>query len=309
MFDIKHQFSFMKYRKYYYIISIAIIILGIGIGMIRGYNYGIDFTGGTMMDLNMGKQVTSADIDQLQTVLKGDKIDADIVIAGSNGDHVIIKTVQALDTAARDKVLGDVFDKFSLDNKAVNSIEQFGPSVGEMLKQNAVKAVIIASIGMLIYITIRFEWKFGLASIIAVLHDVLILIAFYGVFHMPINNPFIAAVLTIVGYSIMDTIVIFDRVRENLGIMKKSKLEELIDHSINQTLGRSLMTSVATVLAIIPLAILGGETIRNFTLPLVIGIAAGTCSSIFIASPLYYQFCQINGSGSKYKAKKKKSRE
>ena len=108
---------------------------------------------------------------------------------------------------------------------------------------------------------------------------------------MPINNPFIAAVLTIVGYSIMDTIVIFDRIRENLGIMKKSKLEELIDHSINQTLGRSLMTSVATVTAIIPLCILGGETVRDFTLPLIIGIAAGTGSSIFIASPLYYQFC------------------
>lgn len=308
MFDIKHQFSFMKYRKIYYIVSIAIIVLGIGIGMVRGYNYGIDFTGGTMMQLNMGKQVSQEDIGQLHSVLKGDGIEADIVVAGTNGDQVIIKTVQALDTAARDKVLGDVFDKFGLDSKSVNSIEQFGPSVGDMLKKNAVKAVIIASIGMLIYITIRFEWKFGLASIIAVLHDVLILIAFYGVFHMPINNPFIAAVLTIVGYSIMDTIVIFDRVRENLGLMKKSKLEELIDHSINQTLGRSLMTSVATVIAVVPLAIMGGETIRNFTLPIVIGIAAGTCSSIFIASPLYYQLCQITG-GSKYKGKRKKNKE
>jgi protein-export membrane protein, SecD/SecF family len=306
MFDIKHQFSFMKYRKYYYIISVAIIVLGIGFGMIRGYNYGIDFTGGTMMQLDMGKTVTAAEVNDLQTVLGGDKIDADIVVAGKNNNQVIIKTVQALDTAARDKILDDIYAKFDLTDKSVMSIEQFGPSVGDMLKKNAVKAVIIASIGMLIYISIRFEWKFGLASIIAVLHDVLVLIAFYGIFHMPINNPFIAAVLTIVGYSIMDTIVIFDRVRENLDIMKRSKLEELIDHSINQTLGRSLMTSVATVVAIIPLCIMGGETIRNFTLPLIIGIAAGTCSSIFIASPLYYQFSVAAG-GSKYKAKKKKN--
>jgi SecD/SecF fusion protein len=298
----------MKYRKYYYIVSIAVIILGIGLGMIRGYNYGIDFTGGTMMQIDMGKTVAAADIRQLQDALKGDKIDADIVVAGKDNNQVIIKTIQALDANERQKVLNDIDAKFNLNDNAVMSVNQFGPSVGDMLKKNAVKAVLIASLGMLIYIIIRFEWKFGLASIIAVLHDVFVLIAFYGIFHMPVNNPFIAAVLTIVGYSIMDTIVIFDRIRENLGIMKKSKLEELIDHSINQTLGRSLMTSVATVTAIIPLCILGGETVRDFTLPLIIGIAAGTCSSIFIASPLYYQFCVWTG-GSKYKAKRKKSRD
>ena len=308
MFDIQRQFSFIKHRKIFYIISIAVIILGIGFGMVRGYNYGIDFTGGTMIQMNLGKQVTSADISELHKVLKSNSIEADIVQAGKNNDQVIIKTVQALDTDARQKVLDGIFDKFSLSDKDVMEIQQFGPSVGDMLKKNAVKAVIIASICMLIYISIRFEWKFGLASIIAVLHDVLVLIAFYGVFHLPVNNPFIAAVLTIVGYSIMDTIVIFDRVRENLNIMKRSKLDELIDHSINQTLGRSLMTSVATVTAIIPLAILGGETIRNFTLPLIIGIAAGTGSSIFIASPIYYQICLATG-GSKYKSRKKKSKD
>lgn len=308
MFDIKRQFTFMKYRKYYYIVSIAIIVLGIGIGLIRGYNYGIDFTGGTMIQLDMAKQVTTTDITDLQTILKDNKIEADIVEAGTDNDQVIIKTVQALDTDARETVLSSIYDKFSLTDKNVMEIQQFGPSVGEMLKMNAVKAVLIASVCMLIYISIRFEWKFGLSSIIAVLHDVFVLIAFYGVFHMPINNPFIAAVLTIVGYSIMDTIVIFDRVRENLDIMKRTKLDELIDHSINQTLGRSLMTSVATVAAIIPLCILGGDTIRNFTLPLIIGIVAGTGSSIFIASPLYYQFCLASG-GSKYKAKRSKNKE
>lgn len=308
MFDIKHQYSFMKYKNIYYIVSVIIIVLGLGIGMIRGFNFGIDFTGGTMMQLDMGKQVTAADVSELNKILLGDDIEADIVQAGKENNEVIIRTVQALDTAARDKVLDDIFAKFNITTKNVLEIQQFGPSVGDMLKQNAAKAVLIATVCMLIYISIRFEWKFGIASILAVLHDVLILIAFYGAFHMPINNPFIAAVLTIVGYSIMDTIVIFDRVRENLGLMKKSKLEELIDHSINQTLGRSLMTSVGTISAIIPLAILGGETIRYFTLPLIIGIIAGTGSSIFIASPLYYQFCKLAG-GSRYKAKRSKNKD
>lgn len=301
MFDIKHQFTFMKYKNIYYIISIVIIILGIGVGMFRGFNYGIDFTGGTMLQLEMGRQVSTVELTE---VLKDNGVDADIVTAGKDNTQVIIRTTQALDTDAREKLLNNVFEKYDLTDKSVLTVEQFGPSVGDMLKKNAVKAVLIASVCMLIYISIRFEWKFGLSSIIAVFHDVLILIAFYGFFHMPINNPFIAAVLTIVGYSIMDTIVIFDRVRENLDIMKKSKLEELIDHSINQTLVRSLMTSVGTIAAIIPLLILGGETIRQFTLPLVIGIVAGTCSSIFIASPIYYQFCIATG-GTKYKAKKK----
>ena len=156
---------------------------------------------------------------------------------------------------------------------------------------------------MLIYVIIRFEWKFGVAAIASIIHDVLVMIAFYGLFHVTINNPFIAAVLTIVGYSINDTIVIFDRIRENLGLMKKNKLEELIDTSINQTLVRSLMTSVTTIVAIIPLFILGGDTIRQFTLPLIVGIIAGAASSIFIASPIYYQLCIIK-EGSKYKPKK-----
>jgi protein-export membrane protein, SecD/SecF family/protein-export membrane protein SecF len=301
MFDIKHQFTFMKYKNIYYIISIAIIVLGIGTGMIRGFNYGIDFTGGTMINLDMGKQVSTV---ELTKIVKDNGVNADIVAAGKDNHQVIIRTVQALNTDARAKLLNSIFDKYNLNDKAVLEVQQFGPSVGDMLKQNAVKSVIIAAFCMLIYIIIRFEWKFGVSSIIAVFHDVLVLIAFYGFFHMPINNPFIAAVLTIVGYSIMDTIVIFDRVRENLDIIRKTKLDELIDKSINQTLVRSLMTSVCTILAIIPLCILGGQTIRDFTLPLIVGIVAGTCSSIFIASPIYYQLCNATGV-QKYKAKKK----
>ncbi|MEL7658023.1 MAG: protein translocase subunit SecF, partial [Bacillota bacterium] len=290
----------------FYIISICIIILGIGVGFIRGFNFGIDFTGGTMMQIDMGQEVS---VSQLDKVLEANGIhDADIVHAGEANKEVIIRTIQSLDTAAREKVLNDVFQEFNLTEDSVLTIEQFGPSIGDMLKTNAIRALIIAGIGMLIYIIIRFEWKFGVAAITAVLHDILIMLAFFGFFSIPINNPFIAAVLTLVGYSINDTIVVFDRIRENLNIMKKNKREELIDTSINQTLVRSMMTSLTTIIAIIPLYILGGQTIREFTLPLIIGIAAGTTSSIFIASPIYYQLCQVTG-GPRYRAKKKKNRD
>ncbi len=303
MFTLK-QFSYIKYRKIFYVISASIIILGLTVGFVRGFNFGIDFTGGTMLQIDMGREVAVSEVNE---VLTANDIKADIVHAGDKNKQVIIRTVQALDTAAREELLSDFFAEFDLTDDSVLTIEQFGPSVGDMLKKNAVKAVIIASIGMLIYIIFRFEWKFGVSGIIAVLHDVLVMIAFYGFFGIPINSPFIAAVLTLVGYSINDTIVVFDRIRENLNIMKKNKLEELIDTSINQTLVRSLMTSVTTVVAIIPLFILGGETIRQFILPLIVGIVAGAASSIFIASPIYYQLCQITG-GPKYKAKKSKNK-
>lgn len=303
MFTLR-QFNFIKHRKIFYLISIGVIVLGISVGFFRGYNFGIDFTGGTMLQLDMGREVS---VSQLNKVLKSNGIDADIVHAGDANDEVIIRTVQALDTAAREELLNDIFQEFELTDDSVLTIEQFGPSVGEMLKKNAVRALIIAGIGMLIYIIIRFEWKFGIAAIISVIHDILIMIAFYGFFHIPINNPFIAALLTLVGYSINDTIVVFDRIRENLNLMKKNKLEELIDTSINQTLVRSVMTSVTTVLAIIALYILGGQTIRDFTLPLMVGILAGAASSIFIASPVYYELCQASG-GPKYKARKSKSK-
>jgi SecD/SecF fusion protein len=190
---------------------------------------------------------------------------------------------------ARQELLGDIYEAFQLDDSSVLAVEQFSPSVGDLLKSNAIKAVLIAAAFMMIYIIIRFEWKYGIAAIVALAHDVLIMFAFYGLFQVPINNPFIAGILIVVGYSINDTIVIFDRIRENQKLMKKNRMEDLIDKSINQTLVRSVMTSLTTIIAIIPLMVLGGGAIRDFVLPLIIGIAAGTLSSITIASPIYYQ--------------------
>ncbi|NLP29680.1 MAG: protein translocase subunit SecD, partial [Clostridiales bacterium] len=286
----RKEISFIKYRKYFYIISIAIIVLGIGSGLIRGFNYGIDFTGGTMLHIDMEQTVS---VEEINDILNENDIEATIVHAGEGNREIIIKTTQALGTSERQILLKDIYREYNLSDENVLSVEQFSASIGDLLKKNAFIAVIIATICMLIYIIIRFEWKFGLAAIIALIHDVLVMIAFYGLFQFQINNPFIAGILIVVGYSINDTIVIFDRVRENSKFMKRNRMEELIDKSINQTLGRSIMTSITTIIAIIPLFLLGGEIIRNFTLPLIVGILAGAFSSITIASPIYYQLDKI----------------
>jgi SecD/SecF fusion protein len=233
---------------------------------------------------------THQSIAAVQSVLDEQNIDGEIVYAGDNQEQVIIRTMQSLDNDARKELINGMEKAFNVTDKEVLSIEQFGPSVGQELRNNALIAVLIASLGMLIYIIIRFEWKFGLAAITGVAHDVLMVLAFYGLFSVTINSPFIAGVLTVVGYSINDTIVVFDRIRENLGIMKKSNTEDLIDTSINQTLGRSIMTSFTTLLVMIPLFIMTGPAIRQFVLPLMIGVTVGCASSIFVASPIYYEF-------------------
>ncbi|MDR2355389.1 MAG: protein translocase subunit SecD [Clostridiales Family XIII bacterium] len=311
---LRRQFTFIGRRRLYYIVTLCILVVGLGTGLIRGFNFGIDFTGGTMMQIEMKER---ADLDAVNEILHANGVtNAEIIHAGANNSQIIIRTTDSLENEERAALLDALLPAFNLDDSAVLTFEQFGPSIGDLLKRNAVRAVIFASIGMLIYIIIRFEWKFGVASLVGVFHDVLILIAFYGLFHVPINNPFIAGVLTVVGYSINDTIVIFDRIRENLKLMRRSKLEPLIDLSINRTVFRSVMTALTTVLAIVPLFIFGGEVIRQFTMPLIVGIAAGAASSIFICSPIYYDICRFldkpkyrGGAGGASKPRKKPATE
>ncbi|MDR1778743.1 MAG: protein translocase subunit SecD [Clostridiales Family XIII bacterium] len=297
----RFHFTFISRRKIFYIVSLVLLVVGIGSGFVRGFNYGIDFTGGTMMQFEMGKVV---EVDDIEKTLKANGIDdAEVVHYGDGNTGVIIKTTQAMDKDARAKFEEAFYEEYGLDKSAEQTFEQFGPSVGALLKQNAVKAVLIAALGMLLYIIVRFRWRFGVAALANVLHDVLMMIAFYGLFHMTINNPFIAAILTVVGYSINDTIVIFDRIRENLSVLNKKPLDELVDTSVNQTLVRSLMTSLTTVLAILPLVIFGGTTIRQFAIPLMVGILCGACSSIFVASPLFFELNRIGGGGARRKTR------
>ncbi|HOA43090.1 MAG TPA: protein translocase subunit SecD [Bacillota bacterium] len=293
------EFSFIKRRKIFYLSAVVLIVIGLGAGLIRGFNWGIDFTGGTMMQFEMERRVEVADVER---VLDKHEVDGTIVHAGENNTQIIIRTTQSLENEERNALFEDMYGTFNIAEDNLLAVEQFSASVGDLIKKNAVKALLIATAGMLIYIIIRFEWKFAIAAIVALVHDVLIMIAFYGLFNIPINSPFIAAILTIIGYSINDTIVIFDRIRENFKIMKKNKMEELIDKSINQTIVRSLMTSATTIVAIIPLLILGGETIREFLVPMMVGLVAGTISSIAISSPVYYEIYRIVNKP-KYKGK------
>ena len=315
-FHIKKFFHVLKHRKIYYIVSIIIILGGFLVGGIRGFNYGIDFTGGTTMTIDMGKQV---EFSEVQDVL--DEFDAEnvnFVYGGDDNSQIIIRTTTFYDNDARAEIFDALQEKFGCEDDGLIASEQFGPAVGDELKANAVKAVLIAALCMLIYIVVRFrKIPFGVASLAGVFHDVLIVIAFYGIFHVTINNPFIAGILTVVGYSINDTIVIFDRIRENLGLTKKRDLMELTDTSVNQVLGRSLMTSATTLIVMIPMYIMVSESIRQFILPLMVGVIVGAASSIFVCSPLYYDLTKLTekrknsggGSKKKYQGAPKKEKE
>ncbi len=288
-FQFKRMFHFIKYRKKFYAVSIIIMLLGAGCAVFHGgLNYGIDFTGGTMIQMDMGKQVETSDVAK---AIKKFDLDPEIIYSGANNEQIVIRTITDLDNEARAEVINAINEEFGTTDEDVVAQELFGPSIGKELRNNAILAIVIAALCMLIYIRIRFRnWKYGASSLLGVLHDVLIVISFYSIFSVTVNNPFIAGVLTVVGYSINDTIVIFDRVRENSRYARRQDIENTLDKSINQTLGRSLMTSATTLIVMVPLVIMGGEAIREFVIPLMIGVIAGTYSSIAMCSPLYYEF-------------------
>ena len=312
MYDLLKNVHFMKNRRIYYIITILLIVVSITIGCVRGFNMGIDFTGGTLLEFEMGKEVKISDV---QDVLKSQDLSGTVMYAGENNKDIIIKTGDSLDTDTRSSLQDAMNEKFGIDDDALISVENIGPSVGKSLRTGAAKAVAAAVILMLIYIAIRFMFKYGIAAILALANTILLMIGFYGAFHITINSPFIAAVLTILGYGINDTIVIFDRVRENTGGRAVSKstagLDLLVDESIKQTVGRSLMTSITTISVMVPL-IICGTTIREFIVPILVGVIASTCSSIFIATSLWYDIMRLtdkNSPKNRERAKKKRERK
>lgn len=301
------SFPFMEKRKIYYIITLVLIIASIATGLIRGYNFGIDFTGGTLMQIEMGKEIK---ISEINDILSDQKIDGNVTHAGDGNTQIIIKTTDSMESDTRTALMSALKEKYGVTDDAVLSIENIGPSVGETLKSSAFKATAIAIVLMLIYIAVRFMWKYGIAAIIALANTVLLVIGFYGVFHISINSPFIAAILTILGYGINDTIVIFDRIRENTDNSARRSangLAPLVDLSIKQTLGRSIMTSLTTVIVMVPLLIFCGDTIRSFILPILVGVICSTCSSIFIATSVWYDIMKSTDRSSYHgKAKKNK---
>ena len=305
------NFTFMKHRKIYYIVLAVLIIAFLGAGLIRGFEFGIDFTGGTLIQIEMEKEVA---VEDIQDVMKDCGITGSVTHAGEGNTQIIIKTPDSLEHGTREALISSMGDAFGITDESVLSVEHIGPSVGETLKSGAVKAVAAAVVLMLIYVAIRFQWKYGVAAIAALAGTLLVLFGFYGVFGITINSPFIAAMLTILGYGINDTIVIFDRIRENMEQSSKkttNSLDSIVDESIRQTAGRSIMTSLTTIAVMIPLLILCGDTIRSFILPLLVGVITSTLSSIFIATSMWYDICRLTdtksykgGSASRKKSKK-----
>ncbi len=271
--------------KIWFSMSIAIMIFGLIMAATTGVNFGIDFTGGTLMQFELGQEFT---VEEISKITSEFELDADILHAGPEEKEVIIKTKKDLSNSQRVEVFEAFKEKYNLEDEAFRKAEQFGPSMGEEIRNRALISIVLAAAGMLIYITFRFKSiKFGAAAIIALIHDTLIVLSLYAILKIPVNSPFIAAILTIVGYSINDTIVVFDRLRENLKYRKKETHFEIANTSIRQTLTRSINTSITTLLVIGCLYVFGVESIKEFALPLLVGVITGTYSSIFIASPVW----------------------
>lgn len=276
-------FDFMKRSKLWFGISGVVIAVGLIVMIINGLNFGIDFTGGTSIQANIGKAFNIADV---RAIIGTYDKEAIVTYAGANNDIALVKTKVTLTTAQQGEVIKGFQDKFGIQQTNIQ-FETIGPTIGRELTRQALLALLLANLGILIYVSFRFEWKFGVAAIAALVHDVLIMLVVYSIAQIAINASFIAAILTIVGYSINDTIVVFDRIRENKKHAKKVEHDSLVNTSISETMARSINTSLTTLLTILALYILGVPAIKDFALPLVVGIISGTYSSIFIASPLW----------------------
>lgn len=270
--------------KIWFTISLILIVIGIGFMVTKGLNFGIDFKGGTLIEINMGKTFTESEKKDIDAIIKKYDKGASTNTANNFTEIDVKSNSQNLNESNVKKMVNEIKKKYT--KASLKSQERIGAVIGNELKTKALTAVILATIAMLIYVGIRFEFKFGLAAIIALVHDVLITLSFYAIFRVQLDSPFIAAILTIVGYSINDTIVVFDRIRENMKKMRKADINEVTNVSINQTMTRSINTVITTLFTIIAVTIFV-PPVRSFGKPLIVGILSGCYSSIFIASPMW----------------------
>lgn len=274
------MFKIIENTKIWFTLSLVIIAVGMGFWAFKGLNYGIDFAGGTVMQVDMKKAVPVDDIRSMAQKYAGDAVVTTVDVTG-----IQIRSSKITEDQVT-SLKNDIDKKYNID-AATWTNETVGPSIGKELRQNAILSVAIATIAMLIYVALRFEIKFGVAAVLALVHDVLITISVYSILQVPVNSSFVAAILTIVGYSINDTIVIFDRIRENLRLMRKVSYEELADVSITETMARSINTVLTTLFTITAVYFIGVSSVKELALPLIVGIISGCYSSIFIASPIW----------------------
>ncbi len=278
-------FDFIGRRWMAIFASAVLIVIGLLTAGIRGLNYGIDFAGGTLVELRMPRDV---DIEDVRRELRGIGMGDSTIQHYGSKDEILIRMMRS--PKGIEGLQGEIIKALEViygqGKIELRRTEVVGPQVGAALRKQAALAMAYALIGILIYITIRFEFRFAVAAILALVHDVLITLGAFAVTNKELSLPVIAAFLTIVGYSLNDTIVVFDRIRENLKLFRQESYEAVFNRSINETLSRTILTSLTTMLVVLALFFLGGEVIHDFAFAILVGIVVGTYSSIFVASPI-----------------------
>ncbi len=281
----KQEIDFLGKRKIALIFSSVLIICSIASLAISGLKLGIDFTGGTLVEVGY-KQ--SADLSVLRKALSESGFsDATVQHFGTTKDVLIrIKPREGVSNSELSTQVLNAVNKDIAEPVDLRRVEFVGPQVGDELAEDGGLALLYSMFGILIYVAWRFEYKFSLGSVAALFHDVIITLGFFSILQMEFDLTVLAAVLAVIGYSLNDTIVVYDRIRENFRTLRKDSSEKIMNTSLNQTLSRTLMTSITTALVLIALAVLGGEIIHNFAIALLIGVGIGTYSSIYVASPI-----------------------
>ena len=290
--------DFVGKRKIFISISLLIIAIGIISLIVKGGpKYGVDFAGGTIVQIKFNKNI---EISQLRKVMSKD---VSIQSFGETGDEFLLRFPQTTaDTEALSNNIKTILIKnFGKKSYEIRRIEMVGPKIGKDLRKKGLLAIIVAIIGILIYISIRFEFRFALGAVLALVHDVLITLGLFSILNKEIDLTILAAFLTIVGYSLNDTIIVYDRIRENMKKYVKGNFGNIINKSINETLSRTILTSGTTLFVVLALFIFGGGVIHDFALALLIGIVVGTYSSIYIASPILLLLEKKNSKSKKSK--------
>lgn len=290
------QIDFMKYRYVFIIVSLLVIIGGITYGIITGYKFDIDFKGGVTIQAEINEEFNNTDIENIVMDITGIN---PLVQKTSGGNNSVSISIEPIESEKLDKIVEALKEKYTKISEP--STRNIQPAYGKELLDSAILAVSVAVIIILLYIAIRFKTlgvTAAITAVLALLHDVLIVIAVYGIIKFPINSTFVAVILTIVGYSINDTIVLYDKIRENKKKITRSKdMKDTINLSIYQTFGRTIMTSITTVVIVIVVYIFATinsqQVLREFSLPLIIGVIVGTYSSIFIASSSWYMLDNV----------------
>ncbi len=279
--------SITSKRKIFLTVPAVLVVLSIILLFARGLNYGIDFTGGSTLQFALGETKYSQQVEKdIAAIVKENTGSGDVTIQKVGDNAVSVKTIE-LTNDQSDKIIDAIKDKLKLGEKALLSNDKVSGTVSGRLIGDSFKAIILAIALMLVYITIRFDFRSGSCAVIALFHDVMIMLGFYALTGFTVNSGFIAAVLTIVGYSINATIVVFDRVRDNMRSMKKATNDEIADNAIYNSYMRAVNSSLTTLFTIGVLYVMGVTSIKEFALPIIVGIIAGTYSSLFIAAPFW----------------------